>query len=70
MTDLIDFITYRIFMVGFGGAIHCPFHLGFTDAGDNADPLYFDSVEDATQYVRSHINLQNHDYIIVPAVSK
>jgi hypothetical protein len=61
---------FRIFMVGFGGAIHCPFHMGFTDKNEKgADPLYFDTTEQAADYVREHVNLQNHDYVILPVVS-
>jgi hypothetical protein len=61
---------FRIFMVGFGGAIHCPFHMGFTDfSKDGSEPLYFDTVEQAAEYIREHVNLQKHDYVILPCVS-
>jgi hypothetical protein len=63
---------YRIFMVGFGGTFHCPFSFGFTDSKKHcgvSEPRYFDSVDDATEFIRKHITEQGHDYVILPVVS-
>jgi hypothetical protein len=60
-------VKYRIFMVGFGGTLHCPFNLGFTDLTDS--PEYFDGIEEAAKFIREHVTEQNHDYVILPVVS-
>ena len=66
-------MKYRIFMIGFGGTIHCPFSLGLTDYTDydenGSEPLYFDTKEQATKYIREHVTEQNHDYVILPVVA-
>ena len=61
-------VKYRIFMVGFGGTIHCPFNLEFTDIGSN-EPEYFNSIDDAANFIREHITLQDRDFVILPVVS-
>ena len=61
-------IKYRIFMVGFGGTLHCPFNLGFLDVGQS-QPIYFYSIEDASEFIRESITEQGHDYVILPVVS-
>jgi hypothetical protein len=60
-------VKYRIFMVGFGGTFHCPFNLGFTDL--TKEPEYFDTIEEATRFIRDHVSLGDHDYVILPVVS-
>ena len=65
-------IKYRIFMVGFGGAMYCPFNLGFIEYSvkqDNYLPLYFDNIEQASEFIRESITEQNRDYVILPVVS-
>lgn len=60
-------IKYRIFFLGFGGSVHCPFNLGFM--GEGREPaVYFDTPEEASDYIENNAD-KDREYVIFPVVS-
>jgi hypothetical protein len=66
-------IKYRIFMACQSGHFYCPFNLDLIDESviqHDYSPIYFDSIEQASDFIREHITSQkNRDYVILPVVS-
>ena len=67
-------MNYRIYMIGFGGNLYCPFSLGLVldDKGrrfEKIDPIYFDTPEEAYKFGLKNFLSENKNYVILPAFS-